>query len=196
MKTLLRIDSSFNQANSFSRQAADHYEVLWRQQHPNNHIIYRDLEQKVLPHLSKAAYEAFNKPEEGKDHLKISDQLIEEMEQADTILISSPVHNFSVPSSLKSYIDHVLRINKTFGYDPVSRERKGLLVGKSAAVIVARGGLPLNGESPDGVENYLSAILNYIGINEVKTFSVNGTAYPGSEEQISTTMTEISQCFE
>ncbi|WP_051947149.1 FMN-dependent NADH-azoreductase [Muricauda sp. MAR_2010_75] len=195
MKTLLRIDSSFNVEDSFSRNAADHYETLWRELHPASKVVYRDLEKFEMPHLTQSVFSAFNTTEVSDNGLHISNMLIDELESADTVLISSPVYNYATPSTLKAYIDHVVRINRTFGYDPENYTRKGLLSGKKAAVIVSRGGMPINGESPDGVERYLQGILNFIGIVEVDTFSIYGTTHEGSANRFRSTKEQITQCF-
>ena len=192
MKTLLRIDSSFNLNGSFSRLAADHFETLWKEQNPEANVLYRDLEKSALPHLSQSTYAAFGQSGD-TESVQMSDELIEELEQADTILLSSPVYNFSVPSTLKAYIDHVIRINRTFGYDPVNQTRKGLLTEKTAAVIVARGGLPIEGKSPDGVEDYLTGILKFMGIDQVDTFSVYGTTNENADKQLQDTKNKISE---
>ncbi|MBO0321913.1 NAD(P)H-dependent oxidoreductase [Muricauda sp. CAU 1633] len=195
MKTLLRIDSSFNLEDSFSRKAADHYEAVWKEHHPESKVVYRDLEKFEMPHLTQSVFSAFNTTEADENGLHISNVLIDELESADTVLISSPVYNYSTPSTLKAYIDHVVRINRTFGYDPENYTRKGLLTGKDAAVIVSRGGMPINGESPDGVEGYLQGVLNFIGIVEVNIFSIHGTAHEGSANRFRSAKEQISQCF-
>lgn len=195
MKTLLRIDSSFNLKDSFSRKAADHYEAVWKEHHPQSKVVYRDLEKFEIPHLTRSVFSAFNTTEGDDNGLHISNVLIDELELADTVLISSPVYNYSTPSTLKAYVDHVVRINKTFGYDPNNYTRRGLLSGKNAAVIVSRGGMSINGESPDGVERYLQGILNFIGIVDVATFSINGTAHEGSTNRFRSAREQITQCF-
>ncbi|KAB7530205.1 FMN-dependent NADH-azoreductase [Flagellimonas olearia] len=195
MRTLLRIDSSFSGDLSFSRQATDHYEHLWKRNNPNGRVIYRDLALSQLPHLTREVYEAFNDPKAGIQQLAMSNELIAELEKADEILISSPVYNFAVPSTLKAYIDHILRIDRTFAYDPSTYTRKGLLENTSATIIVARGGLPVNGKSPDGVETYLEGILKFIGVEQLTRFSIHGTTYSGSEESLSKSKRLIENHF-
>ncbi len=194
MKILLRIDSSMNLDSSFSRSAADHYETLWKKKHPEAHVLYRDLEKSPVPHLTQKIFNAFAESSDTEDpNLNLSNELIGELESADTILISTPVYNYSVPSTLKAYIDHIIRINKTFCYDPENHTRQGQLTGKSAVIIVARGGLPIQGKSPDGVEDYLTAILNFIGVGQVETFSISGTLHLGSERQLDHTLKAITE---
>lgn len=193
MKTLLRIDASFNFNDSFSRKIADYCVSLWEQNNSSANIIQRDLAKDPLPHLTGEVYAAFNNTDVSNPILEISNELISELQSADTIVISSPVYNYAIPSSLKAYFDHVVRINKTFGYDLQDQTRKGLLKGKEAIVIVARGGMPVNGEAMDGVEEYLYGILNFMGIEHIATFTVNGTSFDGSSERLLETKEEITQ---
>lgn len=193
MKTLLRIDTSFNFNDSFSRKVADYYVSQWQQNNSNTNIIKRDLAKDPLPHLVQEVYAAFNSVDASSPVLEISNELISELESADTIVISSPVYNYAIPSSLKAYIDHVVRINKTFGYDPQNQTRQGLLKGKEAIVIVARGAMSVNGKTMDAVEEYLKGILNFLGIKDIATFTVNGTSFEGSSERLFETKEEITQ---
>ena len=193
MKTLLRIDASFNFNGSFSRKIADYCVSLWEQNNSSVNIIQRDLAKDPLPHLTGEVYAAFNNTDVSNPILEISNELISELQSADTIVISSPVYNYAIPSSLKAYFDHVVRINKTFRYDLQDQTRKGLLKGKEAIVIVARGGMPVDGEAMDGVEEYLYGILNFMGIEHIATFTVNGTSFDGSSERLLETKEEITQ---
>ncbi|RPG32275.1 MAG: flavodoxin family protein [Muricauda sp. TMED12] len=195
MKTLLRIDSSFNLVGSFSRQAADHFEQLWKTAHPQGKVVRRDLERTKPPHLTHKTYNAFAQELKETEELDISDELISELEKADEILLGSPVYNYGVPSTLKAYIDHVIRINRTFAYDPKTYIRKGLLENKMAHVIVARGGTPINGESPDGVESYLEGILNFMGIDRVNSFSIYGTTFEDSGSVLQSSKKDIEEHF-
>ncbi|MEQ5790732.1 NAD(P)H-dependent oxidoreductase [Muricauda sp. NFXS6] len=195
MKTLLRIDSSFNLQDSFSRQAGDHFEQLWKTRNPEGKVVHRDLAKTIPPHLTHKVYNAFSLGTEGEHALEVSDELVSELEKADEILLGSPVYNYGVPSTLKAYIDHVIRINRTFAYDPKTYIRKGLLENKTANIIVARGGTPINGESPDGVEAYLEGILNFMGIDRVNSFSIYGTTYEGSESGLQSSKKAIKEYF-
>ena len=194
MKTLLRIDASFNTLNSFSRNAADYYEKLWKWHNPNGHIIYRDIDQLSIPHLSQEVHALFYDATYSGQKRFDSDHLIEELISADDILISCPVYNFSVPSKLKVYIDHIVRINRTFEYDPKTYERRGLLADKLASVIVARGGVFSN-EDGDGVEDYLKKVLNYIGITKITSFSISETAFENADLRLEEVKSDIKNFF-
>lgn len=105
-----------------------------------------------------------------------SDQLISELEQADVLIISTPMHNFSLPSALKSWIDHIARVRRTFtiGADG----KTGLLRDRPVYIAIASGG-KFSGDrarQPDYLTPYLTAILNMLGLHALVFFSVEGTA--------------------
>ncbi len=94
--------------------------------------------------------------------------MIEELQAADTIVIGAPMYNFAIPSSLKAWIDQVVRMGKTFGYGPSGA--RGLLNDKKVIVITARGGAYPKGtpaEKVDFQEPYLRHILGFIGLTDV-----------------------------
>jgi FMN-dependent NADH-azoreductase len=90
--------------------------------------------------------------EEQKAAIKIGDDLIEELREADEYLISTPMYNFAVPAKLKAYIGQIVRVGKTFNVNP-DGGHAGLLIGKKATVIIASGGeyqasTPTEGQTP------------------------------------------------
>ncbi len=194
MKTLLRIDSSLFSERSFSKKLADYIAENWLKQNPNGKVIHRNLGTYPIPHLTAEMVYAFFNPEENNDTLSLSDKLISELKSCDEILISSPVYNFTVPSTLKAYIDNVVRINETYGYDEKGN-RKGLLSIKKAYVAVARGAISINGNPPDETENYLKTVLKYIGIQDVITFTVYGTISEDAQTQTNQTLEKINNYF-
>jgi FMN-dependent NADH-azoreductase len=110
------------------------------------------------PHLTPAQ----------RSYLSTSDQLIEELQAADIIVIGAPMHNFAIPSSLKAWIDQIVRLGKTFGYGPSGV--RGLLAKKRVIVVTARGGAYEKGtpaERFDFQEPYLRHILGFIGLTDV-----------------------------
>lgn len=117
--------------------------------------------------------------------LGLSEQLILELEWADQVVIGTPMHNFTLPSSLKAWIDHVVRIRRTFQATP--QGKVGMLRDRPVLVAVASGGV-YGGEAggdasrsasrqPDFLTPYLRAILATIGLHDLHFFSVQGTAY-------------------
>jgi FMN-dependent NADH-azoreductase len=113
-----------------------------------------------------------------------SELLIQELEQADVVVIGTPVHNFTVPSSLKAWIDHVVRVRRTFDLSP--QGKIGLLRDRPVLVAVSAGGR-YSGErarQPDFLTPYLRAALGIIGLHDLTFFSVEGTAFgPAAVEE-------------
>lgn len=106
-----------------------------------------------------------------------SEELIQELESADCLVISTPMHNFSVPSSLKVWIDHVVRVRRTFDVSPDGKI--GLLRDRPVFVAVSSGG-KFSGErarQPDFLTPYLRAVLGIIGLHDLTFFSVEGTGF-------------------
>jgi FMN-dependent NADH-azoreductase len=99
-----------------------------------------------------------------KDRLALSDSLIAEVQAADTLILSVPMYNFGVPSTLKAWIDHICRAGLTFKYSAAGPE--GLLTGKRAILVVTTGGTPA-GSDMDFVSSYVRHILGFIGITDV-----------------------------
>ena len=103
--------------------------------------------------------------------------VIEELLAADTLVIGSPMHNFSITSGLKTWIDHVARVGRTFQYTATGPE--GLVKGKRAYVISARGGNYAEGSPAAGYnhqDTYLKTVLGFIGITDVVFINAEGVA--------------------
>ena len=102
--------------------------------------------------------------------LALSDTLIEELKAADTVIISAPMYNFSIPSNLKAWIDHIARAGITFSYSPEGP--KGLLEGKRAFFVISSGGTPVE-SAIDYVTPYLTQVMNFVGITDVTVIAVD-----------------------
>ncbi len=174
MRTLLRIDASARRDGSHSRRLADYLEAGWRRGHAKTRVVRRDLARTPPPHLSQATIEAFGAAPGDADAAALSDTLIAELQSADDLLISSPLYNFGLPSPLKAYIDHVVRSGHTFRFD--GHGSTGLLKGKTAYIITARGGSITPDSDDDFQSEHLRAVLGHIGITAVSTITVDGTA--------------------
>ncbi len=105
--------------------------------------------------------------------LALSDQLVDELVRADTLVIGLPTYNFSVPASFKAWIDLVVRAGRTFHYSETGPE--GLLRGKRAIVAIAAGGTPL-GSDADFASGYVRYILGFIGITDVSFVAADAMA--------------------
>lgn len=177
MNTLLRIDASERPNGSHSRNLGDYFEQLWLKENPKGKVIRCDLRTLKIPHLNGQMIEAFYQENKFPGILKLSNQLIQELKNADLILITTPFYNYSIPSTLKAYIDHVVRANMTFAYSK-DGIHAGLLQRKRAAIITTKGGVFKGTDYShlDFQEPYLRTVLNFIGIDEIEIFSLEGTA--------------------
>lgn len=108
----------------------------------------------------------------------VSDTLIAELQSADILLLSTPIYNFTVPSALKAWIDHVVRLGKTVAYD--GKQFTGLVTGKRAFVICAYGGAGFGNSGPlaafDHLAPYLKLLLGFIGISDTRIIALEATS--------------------
>ncbi len=196
MKVLLRIDASARIHGSHTRELADHFQSRWQEINPDGKVVLRDLAVEPVPHLSEKTIEAFHQPAAGDSELDLSGGLVRELASADHLLIASPLYNLSVPSTLRAYIDHVVRSGITFetGEDGY----RGLLKGTTATLVTARGGSGKPGDASDFQTGYLKAILAFIGIEPVDVIAVDGTALGEQilEEGLSRAYRQVDRRFE
>ena len=174
MRTILHLKASiFGDDGQSSRLAAEFVARM-----PASRVIARDLAREPVPHLDAARFGAFlAKPEsrtaEQRAVLAYSDLLIEELRQADTIVLGLPMYNFGVPSQLKAYFDHVARAGVTFRYTDTGSV--GLLAGKQAYVFAARGGR-YAGTQKDTQTAYVRDFLAFVGVSDVQFVYAEGLA--------------------
>jgi FMN-dependent NADH-azoreductase len=168
---LLQIDSSAR-TSSVTRRLTATFEEEWRKNHPDGEVIQRNLSATALPLItddwSATQLEDSKLTLAQRSYLSTSDKLIEELAAADAVVIGSPMYNFSIPSSLKAWIDQIVRIGKTVGYGPNGPQ--GLLARKKVVVITSRGSAYEKGtarEAFDFQEPYLRHILGFIGLTDV-----------------------------
>jgi len=165
---ILRIDSSAQTETSQSRRLSNRIIDGLHALGKSPDVTVRDLN-KRLPQLDRAWIEANTTPiDDRTDYhqktLALSDTLIAEIEVADTLIIGVAIYNFSIPASLKLWIDLVCRTPKTFAYS--EGKPKGLMTGKKAIVCFASGGTPF-GSDIDFASGYIRHILGFIGITDV-----------------------------
>lgn len=124
----------------------------------------------------------------------LSEQLVRELESADLLVISTPMHNYTVPATLKAWIDHVARARRTF--DVTAAGKVPLLRDRPVFIAIAAGGR-FSGErarQPDFLTPYLQAVLNMVGLHDLTFFSVQGTG--SSPENVARTRTRTDQAVE
>ncbi|MEH2177659.1 FMN-dependent NADH-azoreductase [Nostoc sp.] len=179
MVNILHIDSSPRGERSHSRELSKEFVSAWRAAHPEDAIAYRDLGHYPVPHVDEPwIAAAFSPPEthtpELTEAIRISDELVDEFLAADRYVFGVPMYNFNIPSTFKAYIDQIVRINRTVALD--AQGYKGLVEGKKAVIITARGG-DFSATSPflayDFQEPYLRAIFGFIGITDIQFINAN-----------------------
>lgn len=180
MSNLLLVTSSLFGGQSKSTQVAREFVETWRRTRPGTQIIERSLAAESIPHLTLDALSALTTAADGRSpeqsaSVAFADRLIEELEAADIVVLAAPMYNFSIPSTLKAWIDHVARAGRTFRYTAAGPE--GLLKGKKVFIITGRGGF-YTGDSPakllDFQEPYLRGVLGFLGLTDVSFIHVEG----------------------
>jgi FMN-dependent NADH-azoreductase len=181
MKQILIVESSPMGGESVTRQMTQRVEERLRVAYPQARIVRRDLAESPAPHLAEAAVRSFRSGGKGGAST-LSDELTDELLASDAVVIASPTWNFGIPSSMKAWIDHVVRAGKTFSYS--EKGPAGLAAGKRAILIMSSGGVYSSGpmKSWDFVEPYLRQILGFIGITDIQSVRVEGVSIPGLKE--------------
>ena len=182
MPTLLKFDSSPMGDHSISRKLTTQFAETWLETHPGGTVVTRDLTNLDLAPVNGAWVAAAYTPDaartsEQRKLLSLSEGLIAELQQADEYVFGVPMHNFSIPSTLKLWIDQVVRAGKTFAYTPSGPA--GLLTGKKATLLVASGGAYEQGTALAAlnfVTPYLRTVFGFIGIKDVTIIAAEGTS--------------------
>lgn len=176
MKTLLQINTSLFAENGQSSKLTQDFVQSWQARHPDGRVVVRDLARAPLPHLDAERFGAFiAKPDartpEQQAIVAESDALIDEVRDADVIVLGLPLYNFGVPSQLKAWIDHVARAGVSFRYTANGPE--GLLGGRKLVVFAARGG-KYHGTPTDTQTGYVRTFFNFIGIDDIEFVYAEG----------------------
>lgn len=179
---ILRIDASGRHEGSASRALGDHLVAQMKAKHPGASVMARDLAPGVsfvdADWIGANFTPAEARTDEQSAKLAVSDALIEEIEAADILVITTPIYNFGPPAVLKAWIDMVARAGKTFQY--TENGPVGLLEGKKAYVAIASGGTEV-GSDIDFLSGYLRHFLGFIGISDVEHFAADQMMMRGAE---------------
>lgn len=176
MANVLVIESSARQQGSVSRQLTAQFIANWASANPADQINVRDLAVDQVPHLDANLLGGWMTPAEQQSDaeqaaLALSNLLTDELLAADVLVLAAPMYNFAIPSTLKAWLDHVLRAGVTFKYTETGPQ--GLLSGKRAFVLTARGGI-YAGSAQDHQEPYLRQALAFVGIHDVSFIHAEG----------------------
>ena len=182
MSNILFVTSSSRGNASYSNQIANRVIEEIRQSDPAARLVVRDLAQNPLPHIDSDFISATRGPNGAQtDRQRVqvaqSDALVDELFAADTIVIAAAMINFSVPSNLKAWIDHVARPGRTYKYSEKGPE--GLVTGKRVIVVSASGGVYSAGAAAgfDSQIPWLKNVLGFLGMTNVEVIHVEGTAF-------------------
>jgi FMN-dependent NADH-azoreductase len=205
MTHLLHIDASPRGERSHSRRMTREFVEQWKQVHPTDIITYRDIGRNPIPHVDEPwIAAAFSPPDqhtsELREAIRLSDRLLDEFLAADLYVIGVPMYNFSVPSTFKAYIDQIVRIGRTFAFEPENSVNpyKPLVWGKKMLIMTARGDAgfeagerneKLNYQNP-----YLRTIFGFIGITDITFVNVENDEFGGNSlaESIAKARAKIS----
>lgn len=172
---LLEVQSSVRLERSISRALSHKFIQTWQNFHPDGRHKHRDVGMNPPAHPTELwttanYFSPDSRTPEMETALTESEQLIEELLWADRLVLGVPMYNFSVPSTFKVYLDNVVRINRTFTFDPATYTFQGLAKGKKALIITPSAGNFVVG-TPLGKMNfcdtYLQSVFEFIGINDV-----------------------------
>lgn len=180
MTKLLHVQSSPNLVNSITRALSDEFVAKWLESHPQFEVETLDLALDPLPHWGPEAIKGFmaqdgERTPEGQAAVDLSEQLIRQVESAKVIVIGCPMYNMSMPTQLKSWIDHLTRAGRTFKFTGQG-QYKGLIWNKKVFVILSRGGdySAPPASSADFQEPLLRANLGLIGMSDVTFIRAEG----------------------
>jgi len=172
MTQLLAITASPMPDTSVTNHLVAQFVDGWAASQPQTEVTWRDVGLNPPPHIDAETIGAFYTPEEGRTDeqataIRLSETLVGELEKAEVVVIGSPMHNFTISSGLKTWIDQVTRVGRTFRY--TEKGPRGLLEGKQVFVLTARGGdyseagpvYHLDQQTP-----YLRTALAFIGLDD------------------------------
>lgn len=188
MKKILHIISSPRGEASFSIKLGNAIIEKVRAANPGSTVTEVNLVEQHFPHLEEAHITSFFTPVESRsvalqEAVKHSDEAIEALREADIIVIGAPMYNYSIHSSLKAWLDHVVRAGVTFRYDEsglhgLLDSKKKVYIAESTGGIYSEG--PMQGH--DFVAPYLKTVLGHIGLTDLTVFRVEGTSLPNIKD--------------
>jgi FMN-dependent NADH-azoreductase len=181
MTNILLVLSSPRGEASHSTQVARNLVDQLKTDRPDAVVVARDLASDPLPHIDEQFIGALFTPEDDRSdaqraEVDRSDRMVDELLAADIVVIASAMINFAPTSTLKSWLDHVVRAGRTFRYNEAGAS-EGLVNGKKVYVVESRGGIYSEGalKAIDFQEPYLRHMLGFMGMTDVEVIAVEGT---------------------
>lgn len=188
MARVLHIQVSPMQQLSFSRRVAEAFLERYRRDHPGDEVRTMDLAKERLPAfdfpMASAKYKILHGRPQSKEEAQVwkaVEETIARFKEADKLVVSSPMWNFGIPYALKQYLDVIVQPTYTFSYSP-EEGYKGLVTGRPALLVLARGGSYGAGSGAEGMDfqrPYLEAILRFMGFTAIETLLVEPTLAGG-----------------
>lgn len=187
MKKILHLQSSLMGNDSYSIELGNIIVEKIGQKYPGSTVETLDLVARNMPHLTPGVLRTFFMAEDQLteadiESVSLSNQLVEQLMSTDIVVIGAPLINYTIPSVLKAWIDHVTRAGITFGYGengPV-----GKVTGKKVYIAMSSGGVYSEGpgKANDFVAPYLKAFLGFLGMTDVSVIRAEGLKVPGIKE--------------
>ncbi|WP_457935973.1 FMN-dependent NADH-azoreductase [Mesorhizobium sp. 10J20-29] len=181
MSTTLLVTSSPRGAASHSTRIATDLAARLQEANPASRLVVRDLAASPLPYIDPDYYTGIYTPAEARtprqaEVVGVSDEVLDQVLDADTIILATGLINFNISSTLKSWIDHVARAGRSFSYG--ENGPKGLVTGKKVYIVLASGGIYSEGAAVqmDHAVPYLRSVLGFLGMTDVEVIRVEGVA--------------------
>jgi len=167
---LLHLDTSALGTNSVTRELTAAVVARWQDAQADLAVEYRDLDANPLPHLTGRSLAKADPAQAEADEATLQQFL-----DADVVVIGAPFYNFSIPSTLKAWIDRVAVAGRTFRYTEAGPE--GMAGGKKVVIVSGRGGQYGDASPADFQEAYLRQVFGFIGVTDVEIVRAEGVAY-------------------
>ena len=197
MTTLLHIDASARGSRSLSRRLSEHFVSVWMARRPSDTVIVRDVGRNPPPITTEfwigSVFTAEDeRTNEQRDAIKASDELIAELDKADIIVLGTPMYNYGMPAALKAWFDNVIRIGKTFTFDPARGDYplEPIMTGKTLVILSARGefGFEPGGvrEAMNHLETHIRTCARYLGVEQTHLIAIDYQEFGGERHERST----------
>lgn len=184
MKRILHVISSVQGRASYSIKLGTAVVEKIQEKYPGSIVDELNLVDTGIPHLNPDILRAWFTPKdqltgEEIERARQSNEFVKQLFAADIIVIGAPLINFTIPSTLKSWIDHITRPGMTFGYG--EKGPVGMVTGKKVYIAMSSGGVYSEGagKANDFVAPYLQAFLGFLGMTDVSVFRAEGLKVPG-----------------
>ena len=188
---ILHINASAQTGTSRSRQLSQHIVDFYNPRYEQT-IIERDLNQSIAfvdeTWVGATFTPVEDRTQEQVDKLNFSTNLVSELKTVQTIIIGTPIYNFTIPAAFKAWIDMICRVGLTFHYTDSGPE--GLLKDKKVIIAIASGGVPIGSEY-DFASPYLKQIFDFVGISDVTIIDTNAFDLELNKDSIQAQLAEV-----